>query len=255
MTYIKAYDEIRKLFASTPQARRRGITAGHFSFNVDKGRCQACKGTGEVEVDMQFMAAVTVRCEQCQGRRFRDSVLAIRFRGLTIAETLELSVDRALEHFASHARLCAKLKQLADAGLGYLGLGRSTATLSGGEAQRLKLASFLGNRASAKPRLFLFDEPTTGLHLADIDLLSRTLRRLVEAGHSVLVVEHSPDFIARCDWVVDLGPGGGVRGGELTFSGTLDRFLATGAGPTAEELRKHLQWESEAPRQRAGGMG
>ncbi|MFQ5525860.1 MAG: excinuclease ABC subunit UvrA [Thermoanaerobaculia bacterium] len=245
VTYVKVYDQIRKLFASTPLARRHGITAGHFSFNVDKGRCQTCRGTGEVEVDMQFMAAVTVRCEQCQGRRFLDSVLAIKFRGLDIAQTLELSVDRALEHFAQHARLCRGLRQLADAGLGYLGLGRSTATLSGGEAQRLKLASFLGNGSSVKPRLLLFDEPTTGLHLADIDLLSRTLRRLVDSGHSVLVVEHSPDLIARCDWVVDLGPGGGVRGGRVLFSGPIERVLNTGEGPTASELRKHLQWEGD----------
>ncbi len=246
VTYIKAYDEIRRLFAATPQARRNGITAGHFSFNVDKGRCQNCKGTGEVEVDMQFMAAVTVRCEQCQGSRFRDSVLEVKFRGLDIAQTLAMSVDRGLQHFAQHAKLCGKLRQLADAGLGYLGLGQSTATLSGGEAQRLKLAAFLGGAYGSKPRLFLFDEPTTGLHFADIDLLSRTLRRLVESGHSVLVVEHSPDLIARCDWIVDLGPGGGFRGGRLLFSGTTEEFLRSGEGPTARELRKHLQWPREA---------
>ncbi len=246
VTYVKAYDEIRKLFASTPLARRQGVTAGHFSFNIDKGRCDACKGTGEVEVDMQFMAPVTVSCELCQGRRFKDSVLAIKFRGLNIAETLELSVDRALVHFAAHAKLCRKLRQLADAGLGYLGLGRSTGTLSGGEAQRLKLASFLVDGATSKPRLFLFDEPTTGLHLADIDLLSRTLRRLVEAGHSVVVVEHSLDLIVRCDWVVDLGPGGGPRGGRVLFSGPIDSFLEKGDGPTATELRKHLEGQPEA---------
>jgi excinuclease ABC subunit A len=245
VTYLKAYDEIRRLFAATPQARRKGITAGHFSFNVDKGRCEHCKGTGEVEIDMQFMAAVTVRCEQCFGSRFRDSVLEIKFRGLNIAQTLEMSVDRALKHFAQHLKLCGKLRQLADAGLGYLGLGQSTATLSGGEAQRLKLAAFLGGGYGSKPRLLLFDEPTTGLHFADIELLSRTLRRLVDSGHSVVVVEHSLDLIARCDWIVDLGPGGGVRGGELLFSGTADEFLRAGEGPTADELRKHLHWQTE----------
>jgi len=246
VTYIKAYDEIRRLFAATPQARRKGVTAGHFSFNVDKGRCENCKGTGQVEIDMQFMAAVTVRCEQCEGSRFRDSVLEVEFRGLNIAETLEMSVDRGLKHFAQHKKLCRKLRQLADAGLGYLGLGQSTATLSGGEAQRLKLAAFLGGGYASKPRLFLFDEPTTGLHFADIDLLSRTFRRLVDSGHSVVVVEHSPDLIARCDWIVDLGPGGGCRGGRLLFSGPIDEFLRSGEGPTAHELRRHLQWQPES---------
>lgn len=246
VTYIKAYDEIRRLFATTPHARRNGITAGHFSFNVDKGRCENCKGTGTVEVDMQFMAEVTVRCEQCQGSRFRDSVLGVKFRGLDISETLAMSVDRGLKHFAQHLKLCRSLRQLADAGLGYLGLGQSTATLSGGEAQRLKLAAFLGGGYTKKPRLFLFDEPTTGLHFADIDLLSRTFKRLVDSGHSVVVVEHSPDLIARCDWIVDLGPGGGFRGGRLLFSGPADEFLRSGEGPTANELRKHLQWQPES---------
>jgi excinuclease ABC subunit A len=243
VTYIKAYDEIRKLFAATREAKRRGITAGHFSFNVDKGRCPACKGTGEIEVDMQFMAAVTVPCDTCQGHRFRPQVLAVTHRGKNIAEVLELTVEGAREHFAAEKRLVRRLRVLEDVGLGYLRLGQSTSTLSGGEAQRLKLASFLDRPAAEGRRLFLFDEPTTGLHLADIDLLYQTLRRLVRRGDGVVVVEHSPDLIARADWIVDLGPGGGVHGGELLFSGSLEELLERGESPTADELRRHLRWE------------
>jgi excinuclease ABC subunit A len=242
ITYIKAYDEIRKLFAATPEARGRRISAAHFSFNVERGRCPACQGTGVTEVDMQFMAPVTVACETCQGRRFRSEVLAVRCRGRTIAEVLELTVERALEVFADQKRLCRRLRLLADVGLGYLRLGQSTSTLSGGEAQRLKLASFLDRPASEGRRLFLFDEPTTGLHLADIDVLYHTLRRLVQRGDGVVVVEHSPDLIARCDWIVDLGPGGGVHGGKLLYCGPLEPFLDRAASPTADELRHHLRW-------------
>jgi excinuclease ABC subunit A len=244
ITYIKAYDEIRKLYAGTPEARQHGIGAAHFSFNVERGRCPACEGTGVTEVDMQFMAPVTVACETCQGRRFRPEVLAVRYQGRTIAETLELTVEQAIAAFADHRRLCRRLRLLADAGLGYLRLGQATSTLSGGEAQRLKLASFLDRPAAAGRRLFLFDEPTTGLHLADIDLLYHTLRRLVQRGDGVIVVEHSPDLVARCDWIVDLGPGGGVHGGDLLYCGPLEPFLDHVASPTADELRRHLGWPS-----------
>jgi excinuclease ABC subunit A len=242
ITYIKAYDEIRKLFAATPEARLRRIDAAHFSFNVERGRCPACQGTGLTEVDMQFMAPVTVACETCQGHRFRPEVLAVRCRGRNIAEVLELTVEQALVVFADQRRLCRRLRLLADVGLGYLRLGQSTSTLSGGEAQRLKLASFLDRPASEGRRLFLFDEPTTGLHLADIDVLYHTLRRLVQRGDGVVVVEHSPDLIARCDWIVDLGPGGGIHGGELLYCGPLEPFLDRAASPTADELRDHLRW-------------
>ena len=246
VTYVKAYDEIRKLFAGTPEAKRHGITAGHFSFNVDKGRCPECQGTGVTEVDMQFMAPVTVTCDRCQGRRFKPQVLAVRWRGRDVHEVLELTVDAASELFAGERRLVKRLRVLTDVGLGYLRLGQPTSTLSGGEAQRLKLASFLDRPPSAGRRLFLFDEPTTGLHLADIDQLYQTLRRLVQRGDGVVIVEHSPDLIARCDWVVDLGPGGGIHGGRLLFSGPLEEFLERGDGPTAEELRKQARWEGEA---------
>ena len=242
ITYIKAYDEIRKLFAAAPEAGLRRIDAAHFSFNVERGRCPACQGTGLTEVDMQFMAPVTVACETCQGHRFRPEVLAVRCRGRNIAEVLELTVEQALAVFADQQRLCRRLRLLADVGLGYLRLGQSTSTLSGGEAQRLKLASFLDRPASEGRRLFLFDEPTTGLHLADIDVLYHTLRRLVQRGDGVVVVEHSPDLIARCDWIVDLGPGGGIHGGELLYCGPLEPFLDRAASPTADELRDHLRW-------------
>lgn len=244
VTYVKAYDAIRKLFASTARAKRDGVGPGHFSFNVDKGRCPECQGTGMQEVDMQFMAPVQVVCDRCQGRRFRPAILAIRYDGLDIAETLDLTVDQALERFADQAALCRRLRPLVDVGLGYLRLGQATATLSGGEAQRLKLATFLGRRKrreQGKPRLFLFDEPTTGLHMADIDLLHRTLRRLIERGDGVVVIEHSLDFLAKADWIVDLGPGGGEHGGDLLFSGPCERFLEECESPTAIELRRFLE--------------
>ena len=237
VTYVKAYDEIRKLYAATAGARRAGITAGHFSFNTDRGRCPECRGTGVTEVDMQFMAPVSVVCDRCQGHRFQPGVLAVRWQGRTIAELLQITVDEALGLFSDHKALCRKLSVLAAVGLGYLRLGQSTSTLSGGEAQRLKLASFLGRRKRGAPRLYLFDEPTTGLHLSDIDLLYKTLRRLVGAGDSVLVVEHSPELIARVDWIVDLGPGGGSQGGELIYCGPLRRMAYDLAGATAEVLR------------------
>lgn len=247
VTYLKAYDEIRKLFAATPAARERGIAAGHFSFNLDRGRCRECSGTGVQEVDMHFMAAVTVTCDVCQGHRFQPAVLAVTCRGRNISETLDLTVYEAMEIFADRAKLCRQLENLLDVGLGYLRLGQPTATLSGGEAQRLKLASFLG-RPAGELRLFLFDEPTTGLHLADIDVLYETFRRLTSRGQGVVVVEHSLELIARADWIVDLGPGGGVHGGELLFSGPTDQFLDDASSPTARELRQHLKWQRKKPR-------
>ncbi|MEM6792622.1 MAG: excinuclease ABC subunit UvrA [Acidobacteriota bacterium] len=249
VTYVKAWDAVRKLFAATPQALGAGISPGHFSFNVDRGRCEMCKGTGTTEVDMHFMAPVSVVCESCQGRRFKPEVLAVRWRGLAIDQVLELTVAEAIEFFADSRGLVRKLRTLVDVGLGYLRLGQSTATLSGGEAQRLKLATFVDSSSLAKkggPRLFLFDEPTTGLHLADIDLLHQTLRKLLGHGHGVVVVEHSTDLVARCDWIVDLGPEGGSGGGQLLFSGPLADFLSEGSGPTAEVLRQHVGRSSRA---------
>ncbi|GMU65592.1 MAG: UvrABC system protein A [Acidobacteriota bacterium] len=242
ITYVKAYDDLRKIFAGTEEARRRGITPAHFSFNLETGRCPECQGTGVLEVDMQFMAPVVVSCDRCLGRRFRPEVLAVRHLGRDIAETLELTVEEALTLYARETTLCRKLRSLSEVGLGYLRLGQPTSTLSGGEAQRLKLASFLGRPAADGRRLFLFDEPTTGLHLSDIDLLYRTLRRLVQRGDGVVVVEHNLDFLAHADWIVDLGPGGGARGGRLLSCGPLSTFLDEGESPTADALRRHLRW-------------
>ncbi|MEL7058950.1 MAG: excinuclease ABC subunit UvrA [Acidobacteriota bacterium] len=240
VTYVKAYDELRKAFAATPDAKKRGITAGHFSFNVDKGRCPDCRGTGTQEIDMQFMAPVEVVCEACLGRRFQPEVLAVRWRDRNIHETLELTVDEALEEFVDKKALHRKLSSLRAAGLGYLRLGQQTSTLSGGEAQRLKLATFLDRRRREQPTLFLFDEPTTGLHLSDIDLLHETLRRLVERGDGVVVVEHSIELVARADWIVDLGPGGGSDGGALLYAGPMQGFLEIDS-PTAVSLRRHFR--------------
>ncbi len=255
ITYVKAYDEIRKLFAGTVAARARRITAAHFSFNVDRGRCPVCKGTGVVEVDMQFMAPVTVVCDSCQGHRFKPEVLAVRYQGRNVSEVLDLTVEEATGIFAPQKRLARRLKLLSDVGLGYLRLGQPTATLSGGEAQRLKLASFLDRPPSEKPRLFLFDEPTTGLHLADIDVLYHTLRRLVQRGDTVVVVEHSLDLVARADWVIDLGPGGGEHGGSLLHCGSLGTFLERAESPTADELRAFLKWLPARAEEGAGATG
>jgi len=246
VTYVKAYDDLRRIFAGTEEARRRGITPAHFSFNLEDGRCPDCEGTGCVEVDMHFMAPVVVACDRCQGRRFRPDVLAVRHQGRDIAQTLELTVEEALTAFARERPLVRKLTPLLEVGLGYLRLGQPTSTLSGGEAQRLKLASFLGRAAGEGRRLFVFDEPTTGLHLSDIDLLSRTLRQLVHNGHGVVLVEHNYDLLAHVDWIVDLGPGGGEHGGRLLYCGPLAGFLDEAESPTADGLRRHLRWRRRA---------
>ncbi len=247
VTYIKAYDGIRRLFAATPRARELEIGPGAFSFNIDGGRCPSCKGTGSTEVDMQFMAPISVTCDQCSGRRFQQRVLDVRCRGRNIIEVLQMTVDEALLLFADAKGVANRLRLLSTAGLGYLRLGQATSTLSGGEVQRLKLASMLGPK-DEQPRLLIFDEPTTGLHLADIDVLVTTLRRLTERGHTVVVVEHSLEFLLSVDWLVDLGPGGGPDGGQLLYQGPLEPYLKPGPrksqrggrceSPTAELLRR-----------------
>jgi excinuclease ABC subunit A len=228
VTYIKAFDAIRELFASLPEAHKRGFSAGHFSFNIPGGRCETCQGDGTVTVEMQFLADVELVCEECKGTRYKPQVLEVRYRGKNIHEALNLTVREALQFFASVPKITEKLRVLEEVGLGYLRLGQSATTLSGGEAQRMKLAAHLQPRNSLRtPQegrrrhrvLYIFDEPTTGLHFDDVSKLLAAFRRLIEAGGSVLVIEHNLDVIKTADWLIDLGPEGGERGGYVVDSG------------------------------------
>jgi excinuclease ABC subunit A len=241
LTYLKAMDELRQRFARTTAAERLGLAAGAFSFNVAGGRCEACQGQGTVTLEMHFLADVTVTCDACDGRRFTEKVLGVKWHGLSILDCLALTVDEALDRFAlleGAEKLCALLEPFQEVGLGYLQLGQSTATLSGGESQRLKLAAHLSPRAtkSTAPSLFLFDEPTTGLHGADVEVLLSALGRLLSAGHTVVAIEHNLDFIRRADWLIDLGPEGGSGGGEVVAVGTPDELAAARASHTGRAL-------------------
>lgn len=219
VTYIKAYDEIRDLYANQPMSKMRGFLPKHFSFNVDGGRCDACKGEGEQIVEMQFLADVHLTCEVCGGKRFKEEVLEVTYKEKNIFDVLEMSVDQALEFFAGEKDVVNKIRALSDVGLGYVKLGQSSDTLSGGEAQRVKLASFLGKGRSQGHILFIFDEPTTGLHFHDINKLLASFNALVEQGHTILVIEHNTDVIKCADWVIDLGPEAGDGGGQLVYAG------------------------------------
>jgi excinuclease ABC subunit A len=235
VTYIKAWDAIRDLYAEQPLSKIRGFQPKHFSFNVDGGRCDACKGEGEQIVEMQFLADVHLTCDVCLGRRFKDEVLEVTYKDKNIFDILELSVDQAIAFFTAdateetkrqkgkqgreHAAIAMALQPLADVGLGYVKLGQSSDTLSGGEAQRVKLASFLGKGRSAGHVLFIFDEPTTGLHFHDIQKLLNSFNALIAQGHSILVIEHNTDVIRHADWVIDLGPEAGDGGGYLVYEG------------------------------------
>ncbi|MGD0136925.1 MAG: excinuclease ABC subunit A, partial [Bryobacteraceae bacterium] len=225
VTYIKAFDLIREIFASTPDARKRGYNGGHFSFNIPGGRCEHCQGDGTVTVEMQFLADVELLCEECKGTRFKSAVLDIRYQGLNIHEVLQLTVKEALSFFSESKRLVTRLKVLSDVGLGYLRLGQSATTLSGGEAQRVKLASHLA-QATCAGTLFIFDEPTTGLHFDDIAKLLSAFQRLIQNGGSILIIEHNLDVIRSADWVIDLGPEGGDRGGQIVAQGTPEHIAA-----------------------------
>lgn len=222
VTYIKAYDEIRKLYAKQPLSKMRGFVEKHYSFNTDGGRCDTCKGEGEVIVEMQFLADVHLLCEVCKGKRFKDEVLEVTYRSKSVYDVLELSVDQAIAFFADEKKLAAAIQPLSDVGLGYIKLGQSSDTLSGGEAQRVKLASFLGKGKVKEKVLFIFDEPTTGLHMHDIKKLLGSFDALIEQGHTILVIEHNTDVIKSADWVIDLGPDGGVGGGKLLYEGPPD---------------------------------
>ncbi len=226
-TYVKAYDDIRALFADQALAKTRGYKPGYFSFNVEGGRCEECEGEGMVQIGMQFMADIHLTCESCKGKRFKEEVLDVNYNGKSIADILDLTIDQAIAFFSEQIkgnntenRIVAKLQPLADTGLGYLRMGQSSDTLSGGEAQRIKLASFLIKGTAEKPTLFIFDEPTTGLHFHDINKLLGSFNALISKGHSIIVIEHNMDVIKCCDWVIDLGPEGGNEGGFVVFEGT-----------------------------------
>jgi excinuclease ABC subunit A len=236
VTYIKAFDLIRSLFASTKDAEKRGYTAGHFSFNIPGGRCEACQGDGTVTVEMQFLADVELVCDECKGTRYKSGILEIRYQGLNIHEVLKLTVDEAIRFFHAAPRLVLKLKVLSDVGLGYLRLGQSATTLSGGEAQRVKLAAHLA-QASCAGTLYIFDEPTTGLHFDDIAKLLAAFQRLIENGASLLVIEHNLDVIRAADWVIDLGPEGGDKGGYIVATGTPEQIAKAEGSWTGKYLR------------------
>ncbi|MDP4245294.1 MAG: excinuclease ABC subunit UvrA, partial [Bacteroidota bacterium] len=234
VTYIKAYDEIRDLFSRQPLSKVRGFQPKHFSFNVDGGRCDTCKGEGEQVVEMQFLADVHLTCEVCGGRRFKEEVLEVTYRDKNIFQVLDMSVDDSLEFFAEEKDILQKLKPLSDVGLGYVKLGQSSDTLSGGEAQRVKLASFLGKGKAQGHILFIFDEPTTGLHFHDIRKLLASFNALIEQGHSILVIEHNTDVIRCSDWVIDLGPEAGDGGGDLVYAGIPAGLKKAGASHTGK---------------------
>jgi excinuclease ABC subunit A len=238
-TYTKAFDDIRQIFAETRDAYSRGFGPGHFSFNLEAGRCQTCQGNGTVTVEMQFLADVELTCEDCKGKRFKSSVLEVRYKAKNIAEALDLTVHEAMEFFAGKSSLIRKLRVLEEIGLGYLRLGQSATSLSGGEAQRIKLASFI-SRASAKNTLFVFDEPTTGLHFDDIRKLLAAFDKLISAGNSLLVIEHNLDVIKTADWVIDLGPEGGDAGGTVVFEGTPEELAECKDSHTGRILQAYL---------------
>ena len=236
VTYIKAFDTIRGLFASTREAEKRGYSAGHFSFNIPGGRCETCQGDGTVTVEMQFLADVELICDECKGTRFKSGILEIKYNGLNIHETLQLTVREAMTFFHDTPRLVQKLKVLDDVGLGYLRLGQSATTLSGGEAQRVKLAAHL-TTASCAGTLFIFDEPTTGLHFDDIAKLLASFQRLIENGGSLIIIEHNLDIVRAADWVIDLGPEGGAAGGRVIAQGTPEQIAQTPGSYTGDYLR------------------
>jgi excinuclease ABC subunit A len=245
VTYTKAFDMIRELFAKTPEADRRGYTAGHFSFNIPGGRCETCQGDGTVTVEMQFLADVELVCDDCKGTRYKPTVLDVHYHGLNIHEVLQLTVKEALSFFAATPRLVQRLQVLDDVGLGYLRLGQSATTLSGGEAQRVKLATHLA-QSTSEGTLYIFDEPTTGLHFDDIAKLLDAFERLLRSGASILIIEHNLEVIRRADWVIDLGPEGGDRGGRIVAEGTPEQIAEVPESYTGKYLKLESS-ELESP--------
>ena len=245
VTYIKAYDEIRKLYSEQPYATKSGYKPSHFSFNIEGGRCEECQGEGIIKVEMQFMADVTLVCESCGGKRFKEDVLEVRYRDNNIFDILEMTVNQAIEFFqVDKSKLAEKivlrLKPLQDVGLGYIKLGQSSSTLSGGESQRVKLAYFLQKEQAVQPHLFIFDEPTTGLHFHDIKKLLESFNALIRKGHSLIIIEHNLEVIKCADWIIDLGPDGGEKGGNLVFTGTPTEIVNCESSLTGKHLRSKI---------------
>ena len=241
VTYIKAYDEIRKLWADQPLAKQMGYTAGYFSFNSEGGRCEECKGDGTITVEMQFMADLVLECETCHGKRFKADTLEVKFHDASIYDVLEMTVNQAIEFFTKHGqkKIVQTLAPLQDVGLGYIKLGQSSSTLSGGENQRVKLAYYL-SQEKADPTLFIFDEPTTGLHFHDIRKLLEAFDALILRGHSIVIIEHNMDVIKCADYVIDLGPEGGDKGGNLVAAGTPEEVAKCAASYTGQFLQEKL---------------
>jgi excinuclease ABC subunit A len=252
-TYTGAFDLIREIFANSTEAKVRGYRPGRFSFNVRGGRCEACRGDGIIKIEMHFLPDVYVPCDVCGGRRYNRETLEVRYRGKTIADVLEMTVDEADAFFVHHGRLHRKLATLRDVGLGYIRLGQPATTLSGGEAQRVKLATYLSRRSEGRT-LYLLDEPTTGLHSADIRHLLAVLQRLVDAGDTVLVIEHNLDVIKCADWIIDLGPEGGDEGGYLVAEGPPEAVAANPASVTGRYLARRLKAEGR-PLRAGGALG
>ncbi|MFT4857570.1 MAG: excinuclease ABC subunit A, partial [Planctomycetota bacterium] len=240
VTYVKAYDAIRALFSEQPVSKQRGYKPAFFSFNVDGGRCENCSGEGITTVEMQFMANIHLTCESCKGKRFKNEILDVKYKDKDISEVLHMTIDEALVYFQGKTQIINKLQPLQEVGLGYIGMGQSSNTLSGGEAQRVKLASFLGKGGtkSGDHILFIFDEPTTGLHFHDIKKLLHSINALIDQGHSVIIIEHNTEVIKSSDWVIDLGPEGGNRGGHLTFAGTPEDLAKESENFTGKYLRE-----------------
>jgi excinuclease ABC subunit A len=233
------FDQIRSLFAELPESKMRGYRPGRFSFNVHGGRCEACQGHGQLRIEMQFLPDVYVPCDVCHGARFNRETLQVRFKNYNVAEVLDLTVDQALETFDAFPRMTSRLRTLHEVGLGYIRVGQPAPTLSGGEAQRVKLARELSKRATGRT-LYVLDEPSVGLHAADVHKLIEVLQRLVDAGNSVLIIEHNLDIIKVADHIIDLGPEGGDRGGFIIAQGTPEEVCATDASYTGQYLRPYV---------------
>jgi excinuclease ABC subunit A len=240
MTYTGAFTAIRELFSQLPEARIRGYKPGRFSFNVKGGRCDACEGAGYIQIEMQFLPDVTVPCESCKGLRYNREALEVKFRGNSIADVLNMTVLQGLDIFSNMPRISSKLETLRDVGLGYIGLGQPATTLSGGEAQRVKLSTELSKKATGKT-LYILDEPTTGLSFEDVSALMGVLHRLVDHGSSVIIIEHHMDVVKNADWIIDLGPRGGSRGGKIVSIGTPEEVIADRASLTGLYLRDYLK--------------